>query len=89
MAAVDDFYRYDQDLTSPGSNAVDVVTSDVTDLVKATRGLYIGTGGHVKVTMVGGQTITYKNAVTGLIYPYRVTRVWQTGTTATDIIAVW
>lgn len=52
--------------------------------------LYVGTGGDVKVTMAGnGQVVTFKNVPDGCFMPIFVKRVWSTGTTATDILALY
>jgi len=51
--------------------------------------LYIGTGGSLKVTMLGGQTVTFVNVPNGLFMPIQVRRVWDTDTDCTDIIALF
>lgn len=53
----------------------------------ATRALYVGVSGDVKVDMAGGATLTFKSAPVGPL-PIQVTRVYSTGTTATDIVAL-
>ena len=63
-----------------------VVPSDTVDLPFVTRALYVSVAGAVKVTMMDGSTETYPNLLAGR-HPLRVTRVWQTGTTATGMIA--
>jgi hypothetical protein len=50
---------------------------------------YVGTGGDMKVTMVGGQTVTFKNIPDGTFMPIQVVRIWSTGTDATDILALF
>lgn len=69
-------------------DAVHVVTDDSATIQK-TRGLYVGTSGDVRVTMAGGHTVTYKNLSAGIIHPIEVVAVKSTGTTATDILAVY
>ena len=59
------------------------------------RGLYIGGTGSVKVNMaVPGQQNTFTNAVFaavqgGTILPIRANQVYNTGTTATNILALY
>lgn len=73
----------------PARKAVAVTTSDSADLAtKPTRALYIGVTGDVKVTMQSGDTVTFKAAPVGTL-PVCVTRVFATGTTATDILALY
>ncbi len=76
-------------LTVPGENAVAVSKSDVTVLT-TTRFLYVGGTGNVAVTMVGtGAAIVFKLVPAGTMLPVRVTKVLSTGTTATNIVAIW
>lgn len=80
--------RPEVSLLIPIANAATVTPSDTEDLAFASRQLYIGTAGNLKVTLVGGQTVVYNNVPVG-DFPRRVTRVWSTSTTASNIIAEW
>ena len=51
--------------------------------------LYIGTAGNLKVTTVGGDDITFQGVNTGAFFPVNVVKVWATGTSADNIIALW
>ena len=54
--------------------------------------LYVGdtsAGGDIRVTTAAGQVITYTDVPQGIWMPIQVTKVWATGTQATDIIAQW
>lgn len=51
--------------------------------------LYVGNGGSLKVTMSGGSEITFFNVQDGTFLPISVSRVWNTETTATNIVALW
>jgi hypothetical protein len=73
----------------PAIHAAAVTPSDSNDLASNTRGIYVGTGGDVKVTMAGGQQVTFKNLTGGMIHPICAVRIWSTGTTATDILGVY
>lgn len=75
-------------LDSPGSNAAVVTPNDSTDLTTSTRALYVGGTGAIKVDMVGGETVTFEASAVGFM-PIRVKRVYSTGTTATNILAIW
>lgn len=75
-------------LNLQAENATDVTTSDTVDLAQAST-LYIGNTGNVKVTMAKSGTITFQNCQKGSTLPILVTRVWATGTTATNIVALW
>jgi hypothetical protein len=66
------------------SDAEAVTTSDTA--TKRYSGLYIGTGGDVKVTTAGGTDVTFVNTNSGQIIPLTITKVFATGTTATNIV---
>ncbi|QDL91286.1 hypothetical protein FDP22_05500 [Paroceanicella profunda] len=84
----DIFANQTSSLTSPFGFAEAVITSDSLDLPYASRALYIGVTGDIKVTTLGGTVVTFRNHPVGYL-PARVSRVHATGTTAAEIIAVW
>tara|TARA_R100001015_G_C4610472_1_gene165827 strand:- start:176 stop:646 length:471 start_codon:yes stop_codon:yes gene_type:complete len=51
--------------------------------------LYIGTAGNLKVTTVAGDDVTFQNLTTGSFFPVQVKKVFATGTSASNIIALW
>lgn len=71
----------------PAAYAAEVTPSDIADLSRPARGIYVGTEGAVKVTTTGGSTVTFTN-VYGIL-PVEVVRVFSTGTTASGIVAMW
>ena len=87
--STDDFGTIPSALDSPIKRAAAVTPSDTTDLTNYARALWIGTGGDVKVTTIAGDAVTLSNAVAGSYIPIRVKLVWSTGTTASDIVALW
>lgn len=77
-------------LESPAWDAVEVSPSNGSDLGRlATRALYVGGAGDVKVDMSGSGTVTFVGVLAGTILPIRVDRVYLTGTDATDIVALY
>lgn len=84
----DIFDKRASSLESPGLHAAEITPDDTADLETAARALWIGTGGDLRVTTAGGETVTLRNAANGLL-PIRTARVHATGTTASDIVAVW
>jgi hypothetical protein len=50
--------------------------------------LYVGVGGDLEVTTAGGDLVTFMGILSGTFLPIHVIKV-NTGTTATDIIALW
>lgn len=76
------------DATVSAINGIDVVPSDASE-IPITRGLYIGTGGTVRISFTHGGTVTFVNVANGTILPVQAKQVWDTGTTASDIIAFY
>lgn len=50
--------------------------------------LYVGESGDLKVTTIGGSTVTFRKVPIGFV-PVQVKKVWATDTTAQNIIALW
>lgn len=70
----------------------DLITSDAETVtlsdtaLKRYAGLYVGTTGNLKVTTIAGTDITFTSVPAGMIIPLGISRVWSTGTTASNII---
>ena len=74
----------------PARDAAAVTPHNTNDLDEVTVSLYVGTAGDVKVNMAQtGDAITFPNVQDGSILPVQVTRVYDTGTTASDIVALY
>lgn len=86
----DNFSEYDPGLSSPvtGGEAVDIGSGDHT-ATETGRALWVGTTGNVKVDTSDGDTITINNVQDGTVLPVRVTKVYQTGTTASNMVIFW
>lgn len=76
-------------LNAPPIHGLEITPDDVNDLTDVTRGIWIGTGGDIKVTTLGGETSTYKNAPSGWLLVGFYTKVHATNTTASNLVAVW
>ena len=81
-----------------GRIAVAVTTSDTLNIPSASTEdgngnngcvLYVGAGGDLKVTTVGGNDVTFVNIQDGSFLPIQVIKVFATGTTCTSILAIW
>jgi hypothetical protein len=89
MPAIDLHALLGEGLTSPYDNAAEVTPSDTVDLTYVTRALWCAVAGNLKVTLLGGDTVTIDHGVHTLL-TIRATRVWSTGTVATPkIVALW
>lgn len=94
-AAYDPFEKVrDEHKMFPATNAAAVTPSDTADLATVSRGIFIGTGGNLAITLKGNMAAdtagkVFKNVPSGTFFPFRVSRVWSTNTTAADIVVVW
>jgi hypothetical protein len=67
------------------SGAVTITPSDSVNNLNL-LGLYVGTTGSVKVTTANGDAVTFVGVPAGKDILLNVTRVWSTGTTASNIL---
>jgi hypothetical protein len=51
--------------------------------------IYVGGAGNVKVTTAQGDEVTFSSIPSGQVIPVQVIRVWNTGTTATDLLRIY
>lgn len=84
----DIFSALSEGLESPPSNAFNVTADDAADLAFTTRGLNVAQSGNVRLTTLGGDTVTVALSA-GIVFPIRANRIWATGTTATGIVALY
>lgn len=87
-------FHFDKGQQIVGECAVALVEVDLTsdDYVPEGffRSIYVGGGGDLVLADVRtGKLVTIKGLVAGSIYPFAGRRVVKTGTTATDIIALF
>ena len=67
--------------------AIDISSGNHSSL--SHNALYVGTGGNVKVNMgTSGRGITFSNVASGQILPIQITQVYQSGTTASNMVAL-
>ena len=74
----------------PGSakRAVLITKAD-SDLAAHIRGLYVGTGGAVRVTTTGGDDVVIPSVPSGFILPLEINRVWSTDTDASGFVGLY
>lgn len=84
----DEFLTHETGLTSPAVGADVIVPNDTVALPKATRAIYVGNAGNLRVQFVTGDLVTLTNVQAGVIYPLRAALVLATGTTASGLIGL-
>ncbi|WEK43658.1 MAG: hypothetical protein P0Y64_02150 [Candidatus Sphingomonas colombiensis] len=77
-------------ISSPARSAAAVSPHDTNALTDIPKALYVGTGGTIVMRGVAGLADqTWKNVPNGALLPFRAQYVRATGTTATDILALY
>lgn len=74
--------------SATGAVAVNVSSGDQS-FDRVTRGFFVGGAGNLAVTMEEGQTVTFTGLAAGQIYPFKATSALNSGTTATNVIALF
>ncbi|AGT09261.1 spike base protein, RCAP_Rcc01079 family [Paracoccus aminophilus] len=88
MPIKDRFEGYADSLASPYvEDAFAIMPSDSSDLAQVTKGLNVNTGGTIRVRMKSGADVTL-TVPDACILPFRISRVFATGTTATGIVGL-
>lgn len=85
----DPFDSVTDSLISPARNAFPILPSDTAELADATKALYVGTGGDLKVKLIDAAAdVTFVNVPSGSVIAIRVAAVRVNGTTAADIVGL-
>ena len=72
------------------TDAVVVSPNNGADLGRTLALIFVGVSGDVKVDCSGsGDAIVFKNVPAGSILPVKVDRVYSTGTSATNMVALY
>jgi hypothetical protein len=72
-------------LTGPICGGFDIVPDDAADIAQVTRAIMVTQAGSVSAVLKSGDMVTLPNLIVGVVYPFRVARVLEAGTTATGI----
>lgn len=91
VVAIDDFASIQSSFGSDISHLAAITPDDSNDLVHVTRAIYIGAVGTLKVTTIGGETVTLPSGLlaANVGHRIRISRIWATGTSATPIWVGW
>lgn len=77
-------------VSAPARDAAPLVPHDTNPVAITPKALFIGTGGHLVVRGVNGSAdVTFRNLASGSVLPFRPGFVRATGTTASDIVALY
>lgn len=77
-------------MTNPAGNAEAITPSDTVDMTYICRGIYVGVAGNVVVIPAGSKiAVTFVGVPAGYVLPVCASRVNNTNTTATNLVALW
>lgn len=82
-------YPFQAPIDGPICNAFAITPHDSNTLSYATRALWVGGTGDVKITTINGDTVTLSGALAGTYIPIRAKLVFSTGTTATLLVGLY
>jgi hypothetical protein len=85
----DAFSRHSRSLTSPPEEAAAIAPDDAAPLAHVTRAVYVGSGGDLRVRMLKGGVVTLASVPGGSLIPLRVSQIYATGSTASDLVGLW
>lgn len=90
MTATDPFVAMAKSQSTPACKAAAVTPHNTNELTQVTRALYVGGAGDVAVILRDDTVaVTFVGVAAGTILPLRVRLVKVTGTTATNIVALY
>lgn len=85
----DPFDSVTDNVISPARNAFPITPADAPDLLHATKALYVGTGGDLKVRLIDADAdVSFINVPSGSVIAIRAVAVRATGTTAADLVGL-
>ncbi len=87
MPAINDFAHLSKGFSSPGDRFWTITPSDTADLAAVTRAINVSVTGPVRVTTLGGETVTVFVSA-GVAFPGMFSRIWATGTAAGTILGI-
>lgn len=87
--AIDTFSSLTSGLLDPCTNADAVTTSDTVDLTHVSRYIYVGGAGDITLVTSKGDTVLLKAVPIGAMLPIRASKIKLTGTTATNLVALY
>lgn len=85
----DTFAHTTDSLVAPATFLFPIVPSDVADVERVTKGIYVGTAGDLSLLSLDGSApVTFSNVAAGTVLDVRVLKVMQSGTTAGNLVGL-
>ena len=89
MSILDRFKGITEALNSPAARAFAITPNDDAELTTATRGLQVAVDGLLTADFLDEGDNIQVYCLAGIAYPYRVKKVYVTGTDATGIVGLY
>jgi hypothetical protein len=85
----DPFSAAANSLIAPSADCFPIVPDDTQEFGKATKAIFVGTGGDIVLQAIGSEDfVTFRNVIAGSILDIRIRAIRSTGTTAQDIVGL-
>ena len=83
--------HYPYGVEAPATYAMPITPSDVDDLPRISRAIYVGTTGDIMIALAGKQCgpVKFKAVPAGTVLALFCKKIYATGTTADDLVAIW
>jgi hypothetical protein len=78
-----------QTFTGSCDRAKRVTPHDTNKLVNGSAYVFVGGAGNMKVTTMGGDTVTIDGIGAGTLLPLELAQIHSLSTTATNLIVMW
>lgn len=76
------------DTDGPATFGFPISPSDTQFLEELTRGIWVGGAGTIILMLSSGRIVALSGAVAGSLVPVKAKKVYLTGTTATNLVAL-
>ena len=87
---MDEFQYSSDSVTHPARSVRPITPNDAVALSDLPKALFIGTGGNISLRGADDASpVLFVNLPNGSILPVRTAQVYQTGTTASDIVGLY
>ena len=85
----DNFASHAVGMDGPAQGGATISPHATNPLPNFTRAIYVGGSGDLACEMVSGEVVTFVGLIAGAVYPFRVQKVFATGTTATNLVGLY
>lgn len=90
MVGQTDAAEYSTGFSSPAKRAFAIALSDTEKLPYVTRAIYVGKTGDIKLCLIDDEDpVLFAGVKVGTVLALRASRVFATGTTATDLVGLF